>query len=94
MNANNAHATFLKLALAFGVAVAVVEIGWLVTAPLPYDAFGYMIGRLIRNSNGIRWGVYGCPMAGRIESTVPATCLPLSRAEIRTTAAAPHFSMI
>jgi hypothetical protein len=45
MNANTAHATFLKLALAFGVAVAGVEIGWLITAPLPYDAFGYMIGR-------------------------------------------------
>jgi alpha-1,2-mannosyltransferase len=45
MTANDAHATFLKLALAFGVAVAGVEIGWLITAPLPYDAFGYMIGR-------------------------------------------------
>src|SRR5437763_1206370 len=37
--------TFLKLALAFGILVAGVEIGWLITAPLPYDAFGYMIGR-------------------------------------------------
>jgi hypothetical protein len=45
MTANDTHATFLKLALAFGVAVAGVEIGWLITAPLPYDAFGYMIGR-------------------------------------------------
>ena len=45
MNANDARATFFKLALAFGIAVAGVEIGWLITAPLPYDAFGYMIGR-------------------------------------------------
>src|SRR5205085_2340477 len=41
-----AHAdTFFKLALACGILVAGVEIGWLITAPLPYDAFGYMIGR-------------------------------------------------
>jgi alpha-1,2-mannosyltransferase len=45
MNARDAQATFFKLALAFGIAVAGVEIGWLITAPLPYDAFGYMIGR-------------------------------------------------
>jgi hypothetical protein len=37
--------TFFKLALAFGVLVAGVEIGWLITARYPYDAFGYMIGR-------------------------------------------------
>lgn len=37
--------TFFKLALAFGIVVAGVEVGWLITAPLPYDAFGYMIGR-------------------------------------------------
>jgi hypothetical protein len=37
--------TFLKLALACGVLVAGVEIGWLITAQFPYDAFGYMIGR-------------------------------------------------
>jgi alpha-1,2-mannosyltransferase len=37
--------TFFKLALAFGVLVAGVEIGWLITAQFPYDAFGYMIGR-------------------------------------------------
>jgi len=36
---------FFKLALAFGIVVAGVEIGWLIAAPLPYDAFGYMIGR-------------------------------------------------
>jgi len=37
--------TFFKLALACGVLVAGVEIGWLITAQYPYDAFGYMIGR-------------------------------------------------
>jgi hypothetical protein len=37
--------TFLKFALAFGVLVAGVEVGWLITAQFPYDAFGYMIGR-------------------------------------------------
>ena len=37
--------TFFKLALAFGIVVAGVEIGWLIAAPLPYDASGYMIGR-------------------------------------------------
>ena len=37
--------TWFKLALAFGVLVAGVEIGWVVLAPLPYDAAGYMIGR-------------------------------------------------
>lgn len=39
------HDIFIKLALAFGFAIAAIEIGWLVAAPLPYDAFGYMIGR-------------------------------------------------
>lgn len=37
--------TFYRLALAFGLAVAGIEIGWVLAAPLPYDAFGYMIGR-------------------------------------------------
>jgi len=37
--------TWFKLALAFGVLVAGVEIGWVAFAPLPYDATGYMIGR-------------------------------------------------
>lgn len=37
--------TFVKLALAFGIMVAGVEIGWVLLAPLPYDWFGYMIGR-------------------------------------------------
>jgi hypothetical protein len=37
--------TFFKLALAFGIMVAGVEIGWLAIAPLPYDFGGYMIGR-------------------------------------------------
>ena len=37
--------TFYRLALAFGLAVAGIEIGWFIAAPLPYDGFGYMIGR-------------------------------------------------
>jgi alpha-1,2-mannosyltransferase len=36
---------FFKLALAFGVMVAGLEIGYLVTAPFPYDQVDYMIGR-------------------------------------------------
>jgi hypothetical protein len=36
---------FFKLALAFGVMVAGLEIGYLVTAPFPYDQVNYMIGR-------------------------------------------------
>ena len=38
-------ATFFKLALACGILVAGIEIGWLLIAPLPYDVSGYMIGR-------------------------------------------------
>jgi alpha-1,2-mannosyltransferase len=37
--------TWFKLAFASGILVAGVEIGWLALANLPYDAFGYMIGR-------------------------------------------------
>ncbi len=37
--------TFVKLALACGIAVAGVEIGWLLIAPFPYDVTGHMIGR-------------------------------------------------
>ena len=36
---------FFKLALGCGLIVAAIEIGWLIAAPLPYDAAGYMIGR-------------------------------------------------
>jgi alpha-1,2-mannosyltransferase len=36
---------FFKLALAFGVVVVGLEIGYLVTAPFPYDHVKYMIGR-------------------------------------------------
>jgi hypothetical protein len=45
MTARDAHATFLKLALACGVLVAGVEAGWVLLSPVPYDTFGYMIGR-------------------------------------------------
>jgi alpha-1,2-mannosyltransferase len=44
MRSTNAD-IFFKLALAFGTMVAGIEAGWIITAPLPYDAFGYMIGR-------------------------------------------------
>lgn len=37
--------TWLKLALACGIAVAGVEIGWLLIAPFPYDVTAHMIGR-------------------------------------------------
>jgi len=36
---------FFKLAFAFGVLIASLEIGYLVKSPLPYDAVGYYIGR-------------------------------------------------
>jgi hypothetical protein len=39
------ESTFFKLALACGVLVAGIEIGWLVISPLPYDVSGYVIGR-------------------------------------------------
>ena len=45
MTARDAHTAFVKLALAFGIVVAGVEVGWVLLAPLPYDAFGYIIGR-------------------------------------------------
>jgi alpha-1,2-mannosyltransferase len=37
--------TFFKLAFAIGVLVAGLEVGYLVTSPLPYDPVGYLIGR-------------------------------------------------
>jgi alpha-1,2-mannosyltransferase len=36
---------FFKLAFAFGVVIAGLEIGYLLKSPLPYDAVGYSIGR-------------------------------------------------
>jgi len=36
---------FFKLAFAFGVVIAGLEIGYLVKSPLPFDAAGYVIGR-------------------------------------------------
>jgi hypothetical protein len=54
--------TFFKLALAFGILVAGVEIGWLITAPLPYDAYGYMIGRdFVATWAGARAALTGDP---------------------------------
>ena len=37
--------TFFKLAFAFGVVVAGLEIGYLLYSPLPYDPVGYLVGR-------------------------------------------------
>jgi alpha-1,2-mannosyltransferase len=36
---------FFKLAFAVGVMVALLELGYLLSSPLPYDPVGYMIGR-------------------------------------------------
>jgi alpha-1,2-mannosyltransferase len=36
---------FFKLAFAFGVVIAGLEIGYLLLSPFPYDAVGYAIGR-------------------------------------------------
>src|SRR5262249_31056396 len=41
---------FLKLALASGIMVACLEIGYLLRSPLPYDPIGYMVGRDFANS--------------------------------------------
>lgn len=37
--------TFFKLALAAGILVACLEVGYLVASPLPYDMVGYLVGR-------------------------------------------------
>jgi hypothetical protein len=37
--------TFFKLAFAVGVVVACLELGYLLTSPLPYDPVGYLVGR-------------------------------------------------
>jgi alpha-1,2-mannosyltransferase len=36
---------FFKLAFAIGVTVAMLELGYLLSSPLPYDPVGYMVGR-------------------------------------------------
>jgi hypothetical protein len=36
---------FFKLAFAVGVTVAMLELGYLLSSPLPYDPVGYMVGR-------------------------------------------------
>jgi alpha-1,2-mannosyltransferase len=41
---------FLKLALASGVMVAVLEIVYLLYSPLPYDPIGYVVGRDFANT--------------------------------------------
>jgi alpha-1,2-mannosyltransferase len=37
--------TFFKLAMAIGVVVAGLEVGYLLFSPLPYDPVGYLVGR-------------------------------------------------
>src|SRR6516164_3927566 len=40
-----ARDSFFKLALAIGVLVVGLEVGYLLYSPLPYDPVGYLIGR-------------------------------------------------
>src|SRR5713101_8191410 len=42
--------TFFKLAFAFGVIVAGLEIGYLLYSPLPFDPVGYLVGRDFANT--------------------------------------------
>lgn len=42
--------SFFKLALAIGVMVAGLEIGYLLYCPLPYDPVGYLVGRDFANT--------------------------------------------
>ena len=42
--------SFFKLALAIGVMVAGLEIGYLIYCPLPYDPVGYLVGRDFANT--------------------------------------------
>jgi alpha-1,2-mannosyltransferase len=42
--------TFFKLAFAFGVCVAGLEIGCLLYSPIPYDPVGYLVGRDFANT--------------------------------------------
>jgi alpha-1,2-mannosyltransferase len=41
---------FRKLALASGIMVAVLEVGYLLSSPLPYDPIGYLVGRDFANT--------------------------------------------
>jgi hypothetical protein len=45
MPASDPRDTFFKLALAAGIAVAGLEVGYLLYSPLPYDPVGYVVGR-------------------------------------------------
>jgi alpha-1,2-mannosyltransferase len=50
-NASQSNAElFLKLALASGIMVAVLEVGYLLSSPLPYDPIGYVVGRDFANT--------------------------------------------
>jgi hypothetical protein len=42
---NHSAEVFFKIAVAMGVMVAGLEIGYLIYSPLPYDPVGYLIGR-------------------------------------------------
>jgi alpha-1,2-mannosyltransferase len=42
--------SFFKLALAIGVMIAGLEIGYLLHCPLPYDPVGYLVGRDFANT--------------------------------------------
>lgn len=59
--------TFFKLALAPGIVVVGLEIGYLFYSPFPYDPIGYLIGRDFVNT----WAAHG--------SRSPAIPPPISR---------------
>jgi hypothetical protein len=55
---------FRKLALASGIMVAVLEVGYLLSSPLPYDPIGYLVGRDFANTwLGSRLALTGDPSA-------------------------------
>src|SRR5438552_2987274 len=55
---------FFKLALAIGVLVAGLEIGYLLNSPLPFDPVGYLIGRDFVNTwLGAKIALTGNPAA-------------------------------
>jgi len=64
-NASHSNAElFLKLALASGILVAVLEVGYLLSSPLPYDPIGYVVGRDFVNTwLGSRLALTGDPGA-------------------------------
>jgi hypothetical protein len=62
-NQSNAE-LFRKLALASGIMVAVLEVGYLLSSPLPYDPIGYLVGRDFANTwLGSRLALTGDPSA-------------------------------